>query len=74
MAKLGAESRLRELMERSRDLGPWERRALLVASHGLGEHGRLWRGRIAADLTPFDRLCDSWAAARAGTNRPLVPF
>jgi hypothetical protein len=74
MAKLGAESRLKELMERCRDMGPWERRALLVASHGLGEHGRRWRNRVAAELTPFDHLCDEWAAARAGRNQPLVPF
>jgi hypothetical protein len=74
MAKMGAESRLKELLERWADMGPWERRALLVASHMLGEQGRRWRNQVAAEFTPFDHLCDKWAAARAETNQPLVPF
>jgi hypothetical protein len=74
MARMGAENWLADLMERARDLGPWEKRALLVASHSLGEQGRRWRDRSTAELTSFDRLYDKWASARTARNQPLIPF
>lgn len=60
MARRGEVSWLLNLMK-ERNLTPWERRALLIASVRLGNAGRQYRGGLAGSLSPMDRLALEWA-------------
>jgi TIR domain-containing protein/reverse transcriptase-like protein len=56
-----------------RNLTPWERRALLIASVRLGDAGRRWREEQAGSLSPMDRLALEWAErkqSRQGADEP----
>jgi hypothetical protein len=51
---------LSDVMKRYARLTPWERRALLAASYGLGDEGRHWRDEVRRELSPVDRELLSW--------------
>lgn len=61
MARRRSDEWVRNLMRNERNLTPWERRSLLIASVRLGEAGRQWRERLAGSFSPMDLLVLEWA-------------
>lgn len=53
---------------------PWEKRALVVASYLLGDEGRHWRQAISNQLSPMDKLVQSWAAERKQAHKLEGPL
>ena len=50
---------------------PWERRALIVSSFQLGDHGSHWRQRIGAGFNEVERLLGEWAGERKQAQRTI---
>lgn len=74
MAKWGARDWLAALMRRDPPADGGERRAVLIASHVLGEEGARWRAGVEQGLSPFDRLVSRWAAAKVAEPGWQVPI
>jgi hypothetical protein len=74
MARRGRRHWLADLRGRYPGLGPWERRALLVASYVLGDAGSHWRDKLRDQLWPLDRLALRWAGERKDAGGWEVPL
>jgi hypothetical protein len=64
MARRRSDEWIRNLMRNERNLTPWERRSLLIASVRLGDAGRRWREGLAGSFSPMDLLVLEWAAQK----------
>lgn len=64
--RLGNGTLLRALLERFERSSPWERRALIAASHVLGAEGQVFRDRMSPRMVPFELLIAQWCDARNG--------
>lgn len=60
MARRGARYWISDLVKRHGQLTPWEQRAVIAASYGLGDEGRHWRDHRARELSDIDRAFQSW--------------
>ena len=52
---------LASLKQNYRSLGPWERRAFIVASYALGAEGQAWRLAHGAEFNVAEKLVVEWA-------------
>jgi len=59
-AKWGKRHWLASLKQKYRGLGPWERRAFIVASYALDVEGETWRAAHAAEFNVAERLVVDW--------------
>jgi hypothetical protein len=59
---------IQRLLGEERNLTPWERRALLIASTVLGDTGRKWRKGLAGRISPIDMLTLEWAERKMSTG------
>lgn len=59
---------LQGLLPQVKDLSPWARRALLIASFTLGGAGQKWRRSLEGTLSPLDQLAIDWAQDHTGPD------
>lgn len=64
LAKWNAHYWLSDLKNTFSSLGPWERRAFIVASFSMTEEARHWREHTKKVFTPFENVVAKWAADR----------
>jgi hypothetical protein len=64
MARRGAKYWISDIAKRYAQLTPWEQRALIAASYGLGDEGSHWRRHRAAELSDVDRAFQGWLGRR----------
>jgi hypothetical protein len=64
MARRGAKYWISDILKRYAQLTPWEQRAALAASYGLGDEGRHWRKHRARELSDIDRAFQAWLGKR----------
>jgi hypothetical protein len=55
---------LSDIMNDFQSMGPWERRAFIIATHTMGDAGYHWRRTKKRSLKGFDAIVDAWAEAR----------
>jgi hypothetical protein len=61
------------LQPRLDDLGQWERRALLIASH-ISATGRSWRDSVRAGLSPMDLVASDWVGEKGKERDWEIPI
>lgn len=74
MARCGAWPWLSSVRTSFRSMSPAERRAFIIASYTLKDEGNHWRGHLASEFTPFEKLVRDWAAQKAAQPNWIIPL
>ena len=51
---------LKEVKHAFPTLGPWERRAFVIASYFMDDEGQFWRQHFTGAADPYERLLMNW--------------
>ena len=75
MAVRGSDYWISDLKNRFSLLSPWEKVAIIIASHTLpGDEGDHWRKNTRDGFTDFESLVDRWAEERRASGSWKVPI
>lgn len=74
MAKKNADFWISDIRRNFRSLTEWEKTAVLISSHILGDEGEYWRKSVKNIVSPMQKLVMEWAEERWKSGNKEVPI